>query len=146
MAMRFQVPQFVDIEDRIIGPLTLKQFLIYVVSVMFIVPIYVVTDLSLFLTLALPVLAAGALFAHLKVNGKPLEMVILNAFRFYTQGQLYLWRRTGQEKPIVIYDPAWLEEYESPVLQRGATSLTAMAQSLETQGKVVQEDAEGGLA
>ncbi len=144
--MRFQVPQFVDIQDRIIGPLTLKQFLIYLFGVFMIVPVYLLADLSLFLTISLPILALTALFAHFKLNGKPLEQVIMNAVRFFTQGQLFLWHRSGQEKIITIKDPLWREEIESSILSRPATSLTAMAQSIETQGKVVNEDAEDAFA
>jgi hypothetical protein len=32
LAMQFPVPQFTDVEDKIIGPLTVKQFFILLVS------------------------------------------------------------------------------------------------------------------
>jgi hypothetical protein len=140
--MRFQVPQFVDIEDRIIGPLTLKQFLIYLFAVMVCIPIYLIADLSLFLTLSLPILAVAAMFAHFKLYGKTLEQVIMNCVRFYTQGQVFIWRRTGTEKLITIRDPIWFEEVATSLPVRPTTSLNAMSQSLETQGKIVTQDAE----
>ncbi|MDP3997213.1 MAG: PrgI family protein [bacterium] len=141
--MRFQVPQFVDIEDKIIGPFTLKQFLIYLFSVMALVPVFLTTDLSLFLTVAIPVIGVAALFAHFKLNGKSLFVVLMSAVRFFLNGQLYLWRRTADDKPLVLRG----EEYggKEGVGAETATSLSERARALETAGNVSKEDASDPL-
>ncbi len=145
--MRYQVPQFVDIEDKIIGPFTLKQFLIYLVGVFVLIPVYLFSDLSLFITLALPVAGIAGAFAHLKVNGKPLSAVLTNGFFFLTKGQLYIWRRTNRPNPLALRDSQW----EELLLAREAadadlTSLTKLAQTLDTGGNIVKsEDIEDPL-
>lgn len=144
--MRFQVPQFTDIQDRIIGPLTLKQFMLYLAAVLVNIPIYLLSDMSLFLTLALPIMGIAALFAHFRLHGKTLEEVVMNAIRFYTQGQMFIWRRGDDEKLITIKDAVWREEVTPLVHGRVTTSLTNMAQALETQGKIVNQDAQDVLA
>ncbi len=140
--MRFQVPQFIDIEDKIVGPFTLKQFLMYVVACMLLVPVYIYTDLSLFITIALPVLGIAAAFAHVKIYGKSLSQVMFAGITYLSRGQLYIWRRQ-KNQPFKIVDPEWNtggSEDTNPALTRPASSLNAIAQSLETTGNVSTED------
>jgi hypothetical protein len=141
--MRFQVPQFIDIEDKIVGPFTLKQFLMYVVACMLLVPIYIYSDLSLFITIALPVLGIAAAFAHVKIYGKSLGQVMFAGITYLSKGQLYIWRRQ-KNKPFKIIDPEWniggANEDKNPALTRPASSLNVIAQSLETTGNVSTED------
>jgi len=139
--MRYQVPQFIDIEDKIIGPFTLKQFLMYLVAVFFLIPVFLFSDLSLFITIALPVAGIAGAFAHLKINGKPLAGVLTNGFFFLTKGQMYIWRRTSQPKPLTLKDSQWeeltLAREES---QEALTSLTKLSQTLETEGNIVKSE------
>jgi hypothetical protein len=141
--MRYQVPQFVDIEDKIIGPLTLKQFLIYVVTVMLLVPVYLASDMSLFITIAIPVLGLAALFAHFKLHGRSLFAVIGHASAFMLRGQLFVWRRVNGEKglPIMGQDVA---EYDA--VSRGSASLSDRARALETVGNIVNADADDPIS
>lgn len=145
--MRFQVPQFIDIEDKIVGPFTLKQFLMYVVACMVLVPIYIYTDLSLFITIALPVLGIAAAFAHIRIYGKSLSQVMFAGILYLSKGQLYIWRRQ-KNQPFKIVDPEWnagLSDNINPALIRPASSLNVIAQSLETTGNVSKEDIEDPL-
>lgn len=132
MALRYQVPQFIDLEDKIVGPLTLKQFLLYFSTVLLLIPVYLYSDLSLFITIALPVMAAAAAFAHLRPGGKSLFAVVMNFFGFISQGQIWTWRRTAHPKPLLVRGI----ELEAPTLQQ-------KMQSIETAGNVqAQADVE----
>lgn len=130
--MRFQVPQFTDIEDKLVGPLTLKQFLIYLSTVMALIPVYLVTDLSLFLVIAVPVLGVAALFAHFSLNGKSLFSVATSAISFFMKGQLFIWHRTGQENHIK------LDVSEFSTQRYEHAGLSAKARALETAGNIVK--------
>lgn len=90
--MQFQVPQYIDVEDKIVGPLTLKQFL-YVAAaggLSFMLFFYVQTWLWLVLSVFLT--GAAASLAFVKINGRPLVRVILSAVHFYWQPQTYVWQ------------------------------------------------------
>ena len=137
--MRYQVPQFVDIEDKIIGPFTLRQFLIYLVTVLLLIPVYLASDLTLFITLALPALGIAAAFAHIKIGNKTLSQTIVHAVNHTLQGQFYIWRRQPHSKPLTIHDLAWRQENQKDISIR-ATSLNRMAQVLETQGNTVKSE------
>jgi len=142
--MRYQVPQFVDIEDKIIGPLTLKQFLIYVGAVMLLVPVYLASDMSLFITIAVPVLGVGALFAHFKLHGRSLFAIIAHASAFMLRGQVFIWRREHTNETLPIHGEG-VEEYREPQTI-GGLSLRDRARALETVGNVVNADAEDPIA
>ena len=91
--MRFQVPQFIDIEDKIFGPLTIKQF-IYIAGgagLCFILFRF----LPLILTIPLGVIVLGMSFAlaFYQINNKPLIYIIQSAFGYYVSSKLYLWKR-----------------------------------------------------
>ena len=90
--MQFQVPQFLDVEDKIIGPFTLRQFLylgggagMAYLSYRFIP--------WLGIPLGLVFLAFGAALAFYKYNNKPLVFLMESAFNYIRNERFYVWRR-----------------------------------------------------
>lgn len=139
--MRFQVPQFVDIEDKIIGPLTLKQFLMYVFATMLLVPVFLFSDLALFITIALPVFGVAAAFAHFKINGKTLFQTAINASSYYSGSPLYVWKRTDKTGIITIQDQHWDELITArEVAKEDLYTLARKSQALETAGNIVKSE------
>jgi hypothetical protein len=141
--MRYQVPQFVDIEDKVIGPLTVKQFLIYMVAAMLLLPVYLLSDMPLFITIAIPVGGIAVMFAHFKLNGKSLFSMLGYALQFAFRGQIYIWRRTANDKPLPVIG----EEYEMYDLKQEdlMSSLSERARALQTSGRIVNEDTDDEL-
>ena len=95
---QFQVPQFIDIEDRIIGPLTLKQFLYLLGAAGVGILGWTFLYFALFVIFALPVAGLFAALAFLKINERPLPTVIFNAIGYYLKPRLYIWRQTPQKR------------------------------------------------
>ena len=91
--MQFQVPQFIETEDKIIGPLTLKQFLYLAVAGAFGFITFFILQLWLWLitTMILGVIAAA--FAFIKYNGQPLSKTFLAAISYSWNPKMYLWQR-----------------------------------------------------
>ncbi len=96
--MRFQVPQFIEVEDRIFGPLTLRQFIYLAGAVGLIVIIWAISP-SFILTviLATPVAALGGALAFLKINNRPFILTLESAFYFLLSSRLYLWKKREEE-------------------------------------------------
>ena len=91
--MQYQVPQFIEIEDKIFGPLTFKQF-VYVAGgagMCFIIYRFIPFPFSFLIILPLGGFA-GAL-AFYKVNNRPFIDAVESAVRFYLGGKLYLWKK-----------------------------------------------------
>ena len=91
--MKFQVPQFIDIEDKIFGPLTIKQF-IYIAGgagLSFILFLYL--PLIIAILLIVVVLGFSLAMAFYQVNSKPLIYLVQSAFGYYFSNKLYLWKK-----------------------------------------------------
>ncbi len=95
--MQFQVPQFIDIEDKIFGPLTAKQFFYILGGGALIFLMYVFLQLWLVILLGLPVAAFSAALAFLKINGQPFIKIVGNALTFASSSRLYLWKKIPLE-------------------------------------------------
>ncbi len=94
--MQYQVPQFIESEDKIIGPLTLKQFLYLAAAggISFACFFFLKTWLWLIITLLVGI--GGAALAFININGQPLPKVIIAAMGFYWKPRLYLWQKVEQ--------------------------------------------------
>ena len=90
---QFQVPQFIETESKIVGPLTLRQFIYLAVAglLSFFLFFVLKTIIWIFLTALLGLIAAS--FAFIKYNGRPLTTVIINALQYYWNPRMYLWQR-----------------------------------------------------
>lgn len=91
--MRFQVPQFIDIEDKIVGPLTLKQFIYIAGNAGLAFVSYRLIPIGIIgVILAILFLSFGGLLAFYQYNNRPLINLVSAAFSFYTKPQLYIWK------------------------------------------------------
>jgi hypothetical protein len=91
--MRFSVPQFIELEDKIIGPLTLKQSLYIAGGAGLLFILWFLLKLGAFIVVAIPVgLFCGAL-AFYKVNGRPFIYFLGSLIKYLRKPKLYLWRK-----------------------------------------------------
>lgn len=98
--MRYQVPQFIEVEDKIFGPLTLKQF-VYLAGgggLSFLVYVFV-GNLILALIPILIIMIISSAFAFYRINNKPFVDVVESAFKYYFGGKLYIWKKENKIKP-----------------------------------------------
>ena len=91
--MQFQVPQFIDTKPKIVGPLTIQQFLYLAGAAIPMFLLFFVLQFWLWLIIAaiLSVLAVGLAFG--KYNGQPLPKIMLAAFYFFWKPRIYLWQK-----------------------------------------------------
>ena len=126
--MEYQVPQFIEVEDKVFGPLSLKQF-IYIAGGLGLCVILLLT-LPFFLgvLLAIPVAIGSGALAFYKVHNKSLVDIIEAAINFYTKDRLYLWKK--EPKPATPEAPAPTPAARPPMkLTRG--KLKELAWSLD---------------
>jgi hypothetical protein len=98
--MRFQVPQFIEVEDKIFGPLTLKQFIYLAGGAGLAFVIYVfVKNLFFSLIPIVAVLAISATLAFYKVNNRPFINIMESAFKYFFSGKLYIWKKAEGNQP-----------------------------------------------
>jgi hypothetical protein len=128
--MEYQVPQFIEVEDKIFGPLSLKQF-IYVaggVGLCVVIVLYL-RPLILAIILAAPVAALTGALAFYRINNKPFIEILEAGFNYYLGNRLYLWKKEKHEQ---VAAPAPVAEVRQKLgLSRG--KLHELALSLDIQ-------------
>lgn len=91
--MRFEVPQFIEIEDKIIGPLTWKQFVYLAGGAGLCIIFFLSTSFFIAVILSLPIIGlVGALAFH-RVNNRPFSIFLESAVGYFSHARLYIWRR-----------------------------------------------------
>ncbi len=96
--MEYQVPQFIEVEDKIFGPFTLKQFIYVAGGIGLCAILLLYLPLIFGIILAIPVAALTGALAFYRVNNKPFVEIMEAAFNYYLKDHLYLWKK---EKPQV---------------------------------------------
>jgi hypothetical protein len=95
---QFTVPQFIDVEDKIIGPITTRQFLILMGGFVLIAMCYAIFDFSAFVFFSLIIFALSGIFAFFRVNGVAFHYFILNFIQTVRRAPLRIWNKTyGKE-------------------------------------------------
>lgn len=107
--MQFKVPQFLDIEDKIFGPFTFRQFaylagggglcfVLYKALPFYIsfIPILIIAGLALAL-------------AFYKVNNKPFIFVVESGIKYLLTDKLYIWKRRMKEEEKTQEDKPKIE-------------------------------------
>ena len=96
--MKFRVPQFIDMEDKIFGPLTLKQFAYILGACGFSFLIWVFISIKIIaIILILPTAGLFIALAFFSVNGRPFVDVMESAFKYYTGAKIYIWKQPTVE-------------------------------------------------
>jgi len=91
--MQFKVPQFLEIEDKIFGPFTFKEF-VYLAGGAGIC--YMLFKLLGLLLGAIPILIVGGFSVALTFyhpNGKPFINMVESVVKYLMQSKLYIWKR-----------------------------------------------------
>lgn len=91
--MRFEVPQFIEIEDKVVGPLTWRQFVYIAGGVGIMIILFLSAPFILFILFGLPIAALSMSLAFHKVNSRPFSIFLEALARYMTKNKLYLWRR-----------------------------------------------------
>jgi hypothetical protein len=94
--MQFQVPQFIETEDKVVGPFTLRQFMYVAGAGLASAILYFTVTTWLWLILTLVLLGGAIGVAFVKVEGRPLGNIIFAAFGFYWKPQTYIWKTEEQ--------------------------------------------------
>jgi len=101
--MQFSVPQFTEVEDKIIGPLTLKQFLILLAGGGVIVLVYkLIGNFIVFLIASLPIAGAAMFAAFGQIQGKSMGDLIVSALGFFSEPTSFIFHKQPQAiSPVV---------------------------------------------
>jgi len=113
---QFVIPQFIDVEDKIFGPVTTRQFIILLVAGLVLFIAFKLADFALFI-IFLIVIGGGALvIAFVKINGQSFHYFLLNIFQTMLRPSRRVWNKTySKEELEALRKAAKLEIVEKAV-------------------------------
>jgi hypothetical protein len=91
--MMFNVPQFIDVEDKIAGPLTWRQLLWMIGMGAVVLMLFMFLDGALLFVAAVPIVLLFLLFAFYRPNGQPFIQYVMSAFFFLFRPKVMMWDR-----------------------------------------------------
>lgn len=115
--MRFETPKDIEVEDKIFGPLSWRQFLYVFGGVGMAVALFFVAPIWMFLFFGLPLGLLGLALAFYPVNERPFLSFLEAFLTFFFNNRLYLWK---QRDDVVYRSP--LRREENRVVDTVATS------------------------
>ncbi|MBM2820292.1 MAG: hypothetical protein HW405_52 [Candidatus Berkelbacteria bacterium] len=94
--MQYKVPQNIDLEDKIIGPLTMIQFLYLLIGG--VIDYLLLTYLKggvVFWILAIPIAVIALSLTFIKIQDQPLSHFVKAGIAYLRSPKIRLWRRNG---------------------------------------------------
>jgi len=91
--MRFQVPQFIDIEDKIFGPFTFLEFAFLVGGAGMCFVFYKLLPIWIGIFFILPIAGLTVCLVFVKINSKPFIYYLEAAFNYFISSKLYVWKQ-----------------------------------------------------
>ena len=130
--MQFEVPQFIEVEDKIFGPLTWRQFLYLGGGVGMAVVMFLTLPLIVFLIIGIPLGSLAGALAFYPVNNRPFSYFLEAILNYFSGQRFYLWRR----RDAVVYKNSARTEVEraQPILKTTPPkNIASLARRLELQ-------------
>lgn len=141
---QFVVPQFIDVEDKVIGPVTVRQFIILLVGGGLIFIAYKLSDFALFLVEFIVIASLTFSVAFIKVNGKPIHYLLLNIIQTVRRPWVRVWQKKVSTSEIKIFHksaPAEMLVVKSQPNRVRASRLAELSLIVDTGGVYQGESA-----
>jgi len=88
------VPQFIDVEDKIFGPITTRQFLILLSAGLVLFIAFKLADTALFIFLAALIGGSALVLGFVKINGQAFHYFLLNIVQTMRRPSRRIWYKS----------------------------------------------------
>lgn len=129
--MRQEVPQFIDVEDKIFGPFTFKQFIylaggaaLSYLSFRIIPMPFAILGIGFFGGLALAL-------AFYRPNNRPFIEIMQSWISYQTKAKLYLWKKPDQTKTSQQPQLPEIKAPEAVVAPKAERNISDLARNLD---------------
>jgi len=97
---QFTVPQFIDVEDKIFGPVTARQFVILLVAGLVLFLFYKIADTTLFIFALATIGSSALILAFVKINGQSFHYFILNLIQTLRRPSRRIWYKSDTKEEL----------------------------------------------
>src|SRR5258705_13476110 len=98
---QFVVPQFIEVEDKIFGPITTRQFIILLVTGLILFIIFKLADTALFIFLSVLIGGTALVIAFVKINGQPFHFFLLNIVQTVRRPSRRIWYKSFSKAELI---------------------------------------------
>ena len=132
--MLINVPQYIDVEDKIVGPLTAKQLgWIIGLSVILLI-MWNMLPKPVFFIIGIPLTILFIAFAFYKPYGQPLGSFIIFGIMYFFRPRIYVWKRTPENFVVAPVKKENKNEVYHPEKHISTESLRDLARLLDSEG------------
>lgn len=129
--MQFQVPQYYDVKEKIVGPLTLSQFFYIAAACGLSFLLFFIFQLWLWFIVSVFLIGIASALALVEINGQSLTKILFSAFFYYWRPRTFLWQREIEKEEIIL--PEEIKQIEEIKKELGAhQKLKTLAQKILT--------------
>lgn len=138
---QYKVPQKIDLEDKIVGPLTLIQFFQLAVGGLVLYLFLQLFDTELFLAAGIPVTIATLAIAFVRINDQPLTHFIAAGWKYWKTPKEQVWGKKAELEgaQVTITEKTKPEEIKTATKQVSQSELEKLSAILDTYGKPAGE-------
>jgi len=129
--MRFQVPQFIEIEDKIFGPFTFKQFIYLLGGAGGAYVLTKVLPIFIAIPLVLVIVPLALALTFYKVNSRPFADVLQSSLVFFFKKKLFIWKQRAPEKAKTLPSGVKKEETVDNLPRLTESKLSDLSWSLD---------------
>ncbi len=136
---QYVVPQFITVEDKILGPITVRQFVILLVDTGLMFVFYKLFDFTLFLAIGLPVTGFCLVLAFVRIGGQPFHFFLLSILSMIKISKVRIWQ--GNAKLIMDVDYAAKKKEETVIQVKNfdVSRINELSKTVDTGGKYKRE-------
>jgi len=110
MPEQFVVPQFIDVEDKIFGPVTTRQFIILLIGSLMIFICFKLLDTTAFIFALAFLGSISLILAFVKINGQAFHYFLLNTLQTMRRPSLRIWDKRYTTEELKYYINTQTEE------------------------------------
>ena len=143
---QFQVPQFITVEDKVIGPLTIMQAVYVLGGGIIIILCRLVFVPIIFFPLAFAIAAFAAALAFLKISDVPFPTIVKNSFFYSMRPHVYIWKKEDRGKTTSKKAVATPEVTVNTTPKLSESKLSDLAWSLNIKEKLREPGPDQGTS
>jgi hypothetical protein len=133
---QFTVPQFIDVEEKVIGPITVRQFIIMLFATGLDAICFKLFYFNTFIVITVVIIFLTIVFAFGKVNGVHFHLFLANFLITLFKANVRVWNNAFGKESLRIETEKVVNQSKEPVVVKNysASRLAELSLIVDTQG------------
>ena len=129
--MRYEVPQFIDIEDKIFGPLTFKQFIYLAGGAGLCFAAYKLLPIIFSVPVIVVIVGSSLALLFYKFNNQSFLSIAQSFIQYVTKDKLYVWEKDNSKPKPTIKKEMVIPKTETQPVSIDHKKIESLARNLD---------------